>query len=69
MASATYFCVVGIVTEIFPAGEIFVSDEIFGNELSHNLHVDGLAGKIGTMRVELKEAHLYALGSNMCESR
>ena len=44
---------------------LFVSDEIYGNELSHKLSVEGLAGKTGTMRIELKEAHLYALGSNM----
>ena len=45
--------------------EVFVSDEIFGNELSHKLHVEGLSGKTGTMQIELKEAHLYALGSDM----
>lgn len=45
--------------------EIFVSDEIYGNELSHRLTVDGLTGKIGAMRIELKEAHLYAMGSAM----
>lgn len=54
------------VTILDEAGaEIFVSDEIFGNELSHKLHVDGLSGKTGTMRIELKEAHLYAIGSDM----
>ena len=45
--------------------EIFASGEIYGNELSHGLHVEGLAGKCGTMRIELKEAHLYAIGSAM----
>ena len=44
---------------------LFRSDEIFGNELSHRLHVDGLSGKTGTMQIALMEAHLYALGSNM----
>ena len=45
--------------------ELFISDEIYGNELSHKLSVEGLTGRTGTMRIELKEAHLYALGSNM----
>lgn len=45
--------------------ELFKSDEIFGSELSHRLHIDGLSGKTGTMQIELMEAHLYALGSNM----
>ncbi len=44
---------------------VFSSGEIFGNELSHRVHIDGLAGKSGTMTVSLKEAHLYALGSAM----
>lgn len=45
--------------------EIFDSGEVFGNELSHKLHVDGLAGRTGYMRIELNEAHLYAIGSDM----
>ena len=54
------------VTILDEAGnEIFASDEIYGNELSYTLHVEGLEGKCGTLRIELKEAHLYALGSAM----
>lgn len=45
--------------------EIFASDEIYGNELSHKLTVKGLSGKTGVMRIELKGAHLYAMGSDM----
>ncbi|MBQ4590574.1 MAG: hypothetical protein IJB20_00930 [Clostridia bacterium] len=45
--------------------EIYASDEIFGNELSYPLHIDGLTGCTGTMTVRLCEAHVYALGSRM----
>lgn len=45
--------------------EIFASEEIYGNELSHKLCVEGLCGKCGRLRIELKEAHLYAMGSAM----
>ncbi|MBQ9717420.1 MAG: hypothetical protein IJV76_05455, partial [Clostridia bacterium] len=45
--------------------EIYTSDEIFGNELSYRLHIDGLTGRTGTMTVRLCEAHVYALGSRM----
>jgi len=45
--------------------ELFRSEEIYGNEISHRLHAENLSGKTGTMRIELKEANLYALGSNM----
>ncbi len=44
---------------------IYTSDEIYGNELSHTLTVEGLTGKDGTLFVELKEAHLYAIGADM----
>ncbi|MBR3692161.1 MAG: hypothetical protein IKL89_05635 [Clostridia bacterium] len=54
------------ITLLDPDGSvIFRSDEIYGNEISHPLHVDGLCGRCGTMKVELKEAHLYALGGDM----
>ena len=46
-------------------GELFASDEIYGNDLSRPLHVDGLAGKSGRMEITLREADLYALGSAM----
>lgn len=44
---------------------IYASDEIYGNELSHTLTVKGLAGKDGTLFIELKEANLYAIGAEM----
>ena len=45
--------------------EFYQSDEIFGNELSYKLHVEGLTGKTGRMKIELHAAHLYAIGSRM----
>ncbi len=45
--------------------ELYDSGEIFGNELSHRICCEGLTNRIGSMKVELKEAHLYALGSRM----
>jgi len=45
--------------------ELFVSDELYGNELSHKLCVEGLGGKKGRLKIELNEAHLYAMGSDM----
>ena len=44
---------------------IYVSNEIYGNELSHTLSIEGLAGKEGTLFIELKEANLYAIGAEM----
>ena len=41
------------------------TEEIYGNKLSHKVHVEGLTGKCGTIKIELKEAHLYAIGSQM----
>ena len=41
------------------------TDEIYGNELSRELHFDGIAGKCGTIRFELKDAHVYAVGGKM----
>ena len=45
--------------------ELFVSDELYGNDLSRPLHVDGLAGRTGRMEITLREADLYALGAAM----
>ena len=45
--------------------EIYASDELFGNDISRRLHADGLAGKTGRMEIELCEADLYAIGSDM----
>lgn len=45
--------------------EVFDSGEIFGNELSHRVHVEGMAGKCGKIQFDLKEADLYAVGSTM----
>ena len=49
-----------------PEGEpVFVSDELFGNDLSRRVHVDGLSGTRGRMEIEIREADLYAMGSEM----
>lgn len=45
--------------------DLYVSDEIYGNSLSHTLTIDGLAGKNGVLFIEMKEAHLYAIGAEM----
>ncbi len=44
---------------------LFVSDEIYGNTLSHTLTFEGLAGTEGTLLIEMQEAHLYAIGASM----
>lgn len=44
---------------------LFASDEIYGNELSYPLTFEGLTGKEGTLLIEMKEAHLYAIGAKM----
>ena len=44
---------------------LYTSDDIYGNELSYTLTVDGLKGKTGTLSIELNEAHLYAIGAQM----
>ncbi|MBR5312931.1 MAG: hypothetical protein IKU40_08635 [Clostridia bacterium] len=55
-----------IVRVLDPDGNVtFTSEEYFGNELSAPVHVDGLAGKTGRLSFELREAHLYAVGSPM----
>nr|MCR5263836.1 hypothetical protein [Clostridiales bacterium] len=45
--------------------EIFLSGELYGNELSRRLSVKGLSGKTGRIEIELCEADLYAIGSDM----
>ena len=47
---------------------IYASDEIYGNELSHTLTVEGLAEKDGTLLIEMKEANLFAIGAEMKKS-
>lgn len=44
---------------------IYTSDEIYGNEISYPLTIEGLAGKFGRMQIELQETHLFAIGSSM----
>ncbi|MBQ8512922.1 MAG: hypothetical protein IJ497_09925 [Clostridia bacterium] len=39
--------------------------ELYGNELSRPLSFDGIAGKCGTLRFELRDAHVYAVGSKL----
>lgn len=48
-------------------GVRFDSGEIYGNELSYRLHVDGLAGTGGSLVIELNEAHVYAIGADMAK--
>ena len=45
--------------------EYYSSEEIYGNSLSRELHIEGLNGKCGRMEIELYEANLYAIGSKM----
>lgn len=54
------------ITILDLAGDpIYTSDEIYGNEISYPLTIEGLAGKFGRMQIELQEAHLFAIGSSM----
>jgi len=56
------------VTVIGEMGKVmYESDKIYGNELSHHLHFEGIKGHRGSLIVELCEAHLYAIGSKMSE--
>ncbi|MBE6892070.1 MAG: hypothetical protein E7481_08630 [Ruminococcaceae bacterium] len=41
------------------------TEELYGNELSEKIHVDGLVGKKGKIKIELCEAHIYAIGCDM----
>jgi len=43
----------------------FESGEIFGNEMSHHLHIDGLKSTVGYFVIEMNEATVYAIGSDM----
>ena len=43
----------------------YISDELYGNEISAPLHIEGLKGTVGRMVFRLKEANLYAIGSDM----
>ena len=45
--------------------EYYSSEEIYGNSLSRELHIEGLNGKCGRMEIELYEANLYAIGRKM----
>ncbi len=45
--------------------EFYKSDEQYGNEISRKLTIEGLKGKKGKLVIELSEAHLYAIGSDM----
>ncbi|MBR4942274.1 MAG: hypothetical protein IKZ19_09780 [Clostridia bacterium] len=47
-------------------GELkFESDELFGNDISRRVHFDGLANTVGRIILEMNEANVYAIGSNM----
>lgn len=43
----------------------FESDELYGNDFSRRLHIDQLNGTLGRLRISMKEARLYAIGSDM----
>jgi len=45
--------------------EMYASEEIYGNEFSHCIHVPGLAAARGRLKIEMKEATLYAIGGHM----
>ena len=54
------------VTVLNDDGTVFSElPELYGNELSHSVHVEGLAGRKGRISMRLYEAHLYAMGSGM----
>ena len=40
-------------------------EELYGNELSCPLHIEGLSGTTGTLEITLREARLYAMGADM----
>lgn len=63
-STSAYGCVGVRITDT-DDGELFVSDEIYGNDLSRRLHVEGLGGKSGRLEITLREADLYALGAAM----
>jgi len=55
-----------VVTVLNDDGSIrFTSEEIFGNEFSHRVHVEGLKNTTGRLYLTLKEARVYAIGSDM----
>jgi len=56
-----------VVVEVFDKHEKLLgrSEEMFGNELSGHIHLEGITGKEGKIRVTLREATLYAIGSKM----
>ena len=41
------------------------TDEIYGNELSHKVHFEGLKGRHGRLIIEMNDAKLYAIGADM----
>lgn len=54
------------VTVFDEAGTVLgQTGEIYGNEISRELHFDGIAGKRGTLRFDLRDAHIYAVGGDM----
>ena len=54
------------ITVLDDSGDVIAeTDELYGNELSHKLTFEGLNGKSGRLRIELNDAKIYALGSDM----
>ena len=43
----------------------FESPELYGNEISRRLHFEGLKNTVGQLVLEMNEANVYAIGSNM----
>ena len=43
----------------------FESPELYGNEISRRLHFEGLKNTVGRLVLEMNEANVYAIGSNM----
>jgi len=41
------------------------TDEIYGNELSHKVHFEGIKGRHGRLIIEMNDAKLYAIGADM----
>lgn len=41
------------------------SEELYGNELSYPVHINGLSGKSGRLEIIMNDAKIYAIGSDM----
>lgn len=55
-----------VITVVDEFGKFIAkTEEIYGNELSHKIHFEGIKGKHGRLIIEMNDAKLYAIGSDM----